>query len=81
MNCLTPLGRHDEAIAQLRRAQEVDPLSISLAATVGLAFYFAGRSFGQNELDALLAAGARANICGSPLFPGSGSLVIMQSGR
>jgi 16S rRNA (guanine527-N7)-methyltransferase len=46
----------------------------------GRVFYFAGRSFGHEELEDLLAAGARANICGSPLFPGSGSLVIMQSG-
>jgi 16S rRNA (guanine527-N7)-methyltransferase len=46
----------------------------------GRLLYFAGRSFGQDELDALLAAGVRANICGSSLFPGSGSLVIMQSG-
>lgn len=46
----------------------------------GRVLYFAGRSFGQNELDALLAAGVSANICESALFPGSGSLVIMQSG-
>jgi TolB-like protein/Flp pilus assembly protein TadD len=43
INCLTPLGRHSEAIAELRQAQEIDPLSISLRATVGLAYYFAAR--------------------------------------
>jgi tetratricopeptide (TPR) repeat protein len=42
-NCLSPLGRHSEAIAELHQAQEVDPLSISLRATVGLAYYFAER--------------------------------------
>lgn len=55
-------------------------LAAPLLEDEGRVFYFAGRSFGQNELDALTAAGARANICGSPLFPGAGSLVIMQSG-
>lgn len=43
INCLTPLGRHEEALAALRRAQEVDPLSISITASIGLAHYFAGR--------------------------------------
>jgi serine/threonine-protein kinase len=43
INCLTPLGRHSEALAELRQAQEVDPLSISLRATVGMAYYFAER--------------------------------------
>jgi TolB-like protein/Tfp pilus assembly protein PilF len=42
-HCLTPLGRHEEAIAELRCAQDVDPLSISIAASIGLALYFAGR--------------------------------------
>jgi 16S rRNA (guanine527-N7)-methyltransferase len=62
-----------------------DPLSTwRLAAPLledgGRVLYFAGRSFGQTELDELRAKGVSANICGSPLFPGSGSLVIMQSG-
>jgi TolB-like protein/Tfp pilus assembly protein PilF len=43
INCLAPLGRHEEALAELRRAQEVDPLSISIAASIGLALYLAGR--------------------------------------
>jgi TolB-like protein/Flp pilus assembly protein TadD len=43
INLLTPLGRHNEALAELRRAQEVDPLSISITASVGLALHFAGR--------------------------------------
>jgi len=41
VNCLTPLGRHEESIVQLRQAQNVDPLSISINASVGLALYFA----------------------------------------
>ena len=43
INCLSPLGRHDEALAELRLAQEVDPLSISIPASVGLALHLAGR--------------------------------------
>jgi TolB-like protein/Flp pilus assembly protein TadD len=43
INCLSPLGRHEEALAELRLAQEVDPLSISIPAAVGLALHLAGR--------------------------------------
>jgi TolB-like protein/Flp pilus assembly protein TadD len=46
INCLAPLGKHDEALAELRSAQDVDPLSISIAASIGLALYLAGR-FGE----------------------------------
>lgn len=42
INCLSCLGRHDEALAELRAAQEVDPLSISIPAAMGLALHFAG---------------------------------------
>jgi TolB-like protein/Flp pilus assembly protein TadD len=43
INCLTPLARHDEALSELRVAQELDPLSIRIAASIGLALHFAGR--------------------------------------
>jgi tetratricopeptide (TPR) repeat protein len=43
VNCLSPLGRHSEALAHLRQAQEVDPLSITIPASVGLALHLAGR--------------------------------------
>jgi len=44
INCLTPLGRHDESLAALRLAQELDPLSIRIAASIGLALHLAGRN-------------------------------------
>jgi 16S rRNA (guanine527-N7)-methyltransferase len=46
----------------------------------GRLVYFAGRSFGQSDRDELTAQGVTWNICPNALFPGSGSLVIMQFG-
>lgn len=43
INCLTPLGRHDEAISELRKAQAVDPLSLGVQASLALAFYYSRR--------------------------------------
>jgi TolB-like protein/DNA-binding winged helix-turn-helix (wHTH) protein len=40
---LGPEGRHDEAIAELQRAQELDPLSPIIKADTGFAYYLAGR--------------------------------------
>ena len=40
---LTTLGRHDEAIAEIRRAQQLDPLSVPVNRAVGWVLYFAGR--------------------------------------
>lgn len=39
---LGPEGRHDEAIAELQRAQELDPLSLIINADTGFAYYLAG---------------------------------------
>jgi TolB-like protein/DNA-binding winged helix-turn-helix (wHTH) protein len=38
---LGPLGRHDEAIAELKRARELDPLSLIINADLGYAYYLA----------------------------------------
>jgi len=38
---LSSLGRHDEAIAEAKRAHELDPLSLQSDAQVGLHYYFA----------------------------------------
>ncbi len=40
---LGPQGRHEEAIAELRRAQELDPLSLIIRADTGYAYFLAGR--------------------------------------
>lgn len=40
---LTARGRHEEAIAQIRRALELDPLSVIIASDVGELLLYAGR--------------------------------------
>lgn len=40
---LGPQGRHEEAIAELLRAQDLDPLSLIISADTGFAYYLAGR--------------------------------------
>ncbi len=37
---LTAMGRHEEALAELKRAQELDPLSLLLKANLGMIYYF-----------------------------------------
>jgi TolB-like protein/DNA-binding winged helix-turn-helix (wHTH) protein len=39
---LCPEGRHNEAISELLRAQELDPLSLIISADIGFAYYLAG---------------------------------------
>jgi TolB-like protein len=38
---LTALGRHDEALGQIREAQHLDPLSLIIGAIVGFVYYYA----------------------------------------
>ncbi|MDP2886254.1 MAG: protein kinase [Ignavibacteria bacterium] len=40
--CLSSLGRHDEAIREITRARELDPLSLIINTNVAYAHYFAG---------------------------------------
>lgn len=40
---LGPEGRHEEAIAELQRAHELDPLSVIISADTGFAYYLAGQ--------------------------------------
>jgi tetratricopeptide (TPR) repeat protein len=41
---LTAMGRHEEALAEIRRAQELDPLSLIISTVHGRALYFARRT-------------------------------------
>ena len=40
---LTPLGRHDEAIAEMQRAEAIDPVSLPVRFNVSFRYYFARR--------------------------------------
>ncbi len=40
---LASMGRHDEAIAEIKRAQELEPLSLTMNRDVGVFYYFARR--------------------------------------
>ncbi len=41
--CLSEMGRHNEAIGEINQAQELDPLSLIINAVVGKTFYLAGQ--------------------------------------
>jgi TolB-like protein/DNA-binding winged helix-turn-helix (wHTH) protein/Tfp pilus assembly protein PilF len=40
---LTAMGRHEEALAEIRRAQELDPLSLAINTDIGFEAYYSGR--------------------------------------
>jgi len=40
---LAALGRHDEAVVEIRRAQQLDPLAVPVTRAVGWVLYFARR--------------------------------------
>ena len=40
---LSAMGRAEEALAEIRRAQELDPLSVAAQVTIGWTFYYARR--------------------------------------
>jgi TolB-like protein/Tfp pilus assembly protein PilF len=40
---LTPQGRHEEAVAEMKRAQELEPLSLIINTNLGWALIYAGR--------------------------------------
>ena len=42
-NALVPLGRFDEALRELRLASALDPLSLAISASIGIALYYARR--------------------------------------
>ena len=46
---LSAMGRFDEAIAEKRRAEQLDPLSVSTSWDLGRTFYYAGRDEDASE--------------------------------
>jgi eukaryotic-like serine/threonine-protein kinase len=53
---LAALGRHDEAVAEIRKAQQLDPLAVPVTRAVGWVLYFARRyDEAINELQKALA--------------------------
>ncbi len=46
---LAAVGRHEEAIAEIKRAQELDPLSFIIAFNVGWKYYYARQYNGAEE--------------------------------
>jgi TolB-like protein/Tfp pilus assembly protein PilF/tRNA A-37 threonylcarbamoyl transferase component Bud32 len=40
---LTSMGRFDEALTEIHRAQELDPLSLAIGTTIGASYYYAGQ--------------------------------------
>jgi tetratricopeptide (TPR) repeat protein len=46
--CLTVMGRDDEAIAEAKRAQELDPLSLIINAGLGVRLYYA-RQYDESD--------------------------------
>jgi TolB-like protein/Tfp pilus assembly protein PilF len=55
---LAAMGRYDEALAEERRAQALDPLSIAVASTTGWVLHYSGR---QDEAERVLRTALRAD--------------------
>ena len=54
INHLVPVGRFDEALEQLRKALEIDPLSLAIKTSLGMRSYFCGHY--EQALDELSLA-------------------------
>ncbi len=66
---LTAMGRYDEALAQERRAQELDPLSPSIACTTGWVLHYSGRQ-SDAERELLVALRMDSNFTLGHLYLG-----------
>jgi eukaryotic-like serine/threonine-protein kinase len=63
---LAALGRHDEALAEAKRAQQLDPLSVPVNRAVGWILYF-GRRYDQSIEELQKTLGMDANFLGARL--------------
>ncbi len=61
---LAALGRHDEALAEIRRAQQLDPLSVPVNRAVGWILYF-GRRYDQSIEELRKTLGMDPNFMGA----------------
>jgi eukaryotic-like serine/threonine-protein kinase len=61
---LAALGRHDEALAEIKRAQQLDPLSVPVNRAVGWILYF-GRRYDQAIEELQKTLGMDANFLGA----------------
>ncbi len=63
---LAALGRHDEALAEAKRAQQLDPLSVPVNRAVGWILYF-GRRYDQSIEELRKTLGMDASFLGARL--------------
>jgi len=63
---LAALGRHDEALAEIKRAQQLDPLSVPVNRAVGWILYF-GRRYDQAVEELRKTLGMDPNFLGARL--------------
>ncbi|MGH7526488.1 MAG: protein kinase domain-containing protein [Gemmatimonadales bacterium] len=63
---LAALGRHDEALAEIKRAQQLDPLSVPVNRAVGWILYFA-RRYDQSIEELQRTLGMDPNFLGARL--------------
>ena len=63
---LVALGRHDEAVTEIRRAQQLDPLAVPVNRAVGWVLYFA-RRYDQAMEELQKALGMDPNFLGARL--------------
>ena len=63
---LAAQGRHDEAVAEIRKAQQLDPLAVPVTRAVGWILYFAGR-YDESEEELKKALAMNADFLGARL--------------
>lgn len=72
---LTPLGRHAEAIAEMQRAQELDPLSLIINANLGATFMLA------RQFDQAIQQSRRTLEMDPHFVPARGNLALAYQGK